>query len=582
MHPSSPTMDSAAGDTQVQPPPLPSAASLEALLDSINHHLSLLLLSSLTARSFFGRWQLIRTKLTSLLSSLSSSPHWSPHPLLLSTLLPSIHSTLSFLHSLSLQCSLSPFPGSKLHMQSDLDMASSSLSDQLQHLDLLLHSGVLHQATAIVLSHPAPSSSKDDVVLFIRDLFTRLQIGGNEFKMKALDSLLQLLSGDEKSAVLVSRVGNVAYLIHLLDLNNFSPIREQAATALSILVSLNNESRKIVFEAGGLGPLLKVLETGSNPLKEKAAVAVEAITADPENAWAISAYGGVHVLMEACRSGSPAAQCHALGAIRNVAVAEDVRTVLAEEGAVPLLVQMLCSSVAAAAREKAVSCIAILASSHEKFQYSIIQERGLQRLMDLLEDPPSADALESTLRTVSSLSKVDSVNRILSSSTAFIVHLGELIKHGRLILQQLASSLISELSISDGNKRAIANCMSSLVRLMESPKPVGLQESASSALVSLLTVRSNRKDFMRDEKSVTRLVQMLDPRNETVLKKLPVAVVAAVAASGGDGCRRRLVAAGACQHLQKLSEMEIAGARKASQRLAGSRLKTIFSRTWKE
>ncbi|PKI54351.1 hypothetical protein CRG98_025237 [Punica granatum] len=467
-------------------------------------------------------------------------------------------------------------------MQSDLDMASSSLSDHLHHLDLLIHSGVLHQSTAIVLSHPAPSSSKDDIILFIRDLFTRLQIGGAEFKTKALESLLQLLTDDEKSASLVSREGNVAYLIHLLDLHNQSLIREQAVAALSILVSLNDESRKTVFEEGGLGPLLKVLETGSNPLKEKAAIAVEALTTDPENAWAISAYNGVQVLLEACRSGSPATQPHAIGAIRNVAVVEDVRAVLAEEGAVPLLVQLLSSSAAAATREEAAGCIAILAASGDEFRDSIINERGLQRLMSLIHDSPSSDALESALRAISSLSRVDSVNRILSSSTVFIVQLGELIKHGSLILQQVASSLLADISITDGNKRAIAGCMSSLVRLMESPKPVGLQDSASRALVSLLSVRSNRKEFVRDEKSLTRLVQMLDSRNEAVPKKLPVAVVAAVAASGGDGCRRRLVAAGACQHMQKLAEMEVGGARKAAQRLAGSKLKTIFSRTWRE
>jgi hypothetical protein len=33
------------------------------------------------------------------------------------------------------------------------------------------------------------------------------------------------------------------------------------------------------------------------PLKEKASAAVEAITADPENAWAISAYRGVLILI---------------------------------------------------------------------------------------------------------------------------------------------------------------------------------------------------------------------------------------------------------------------------------------------
>lgn len=124
--------------------------------------------------------------------------------------------------------------------------------------------------------------------------------------------------------------------------------------------------------------------------------------------------------------------------------------------------------------------------------------------------------------------------------------------------------------------------MGSLVKLMESPKPVGLQESASQALVSLLTVRSNRKELVRDEKSVMRLIQMLDPRNEAVSHKFPVMVISAVLAGGSQGCRKRLAAAGAQPHLQKLAEMEVAGAKKAVQRLSGNRLKTIFSLTWRE
>nr|POE57070.1 hypothetical protein CFP56_02096 [Quercus suber] len=117
--------------------------------------------------------------------------------------------------------------------------------------------------------------------------------------------------------------------------------------------------------------------------------------------------------------------------------------------------------------------------------------------------------------------------------------------------------MLAALSISDGNKWAIGGCMGSLVKLMESPKPVGLQESAAEALVSLLTVRSNRKELARDEKSVMRLMQMLDPKNELVCKKFPVMVVAAVLGGGSQGCRKRLVAAGAQNHLQRLAEMEI-------------------------
>ncbi|KAB2057366.1 hypothetical protein ERO13_A11G152900v2 [Gossypium hirsutum] len=569
-----------------QPRPLseqPETQPPQTLLDLITGVLSLLLLSSLTVRSFVGRWQVLRSKLCSLQSSLSSiseSPHWNDNSLL-HNLFPSLLSTLQRLKALSDQCILSSFTGGKLLMQSDLDIASSSLSNHLHDLDLLLRSGVLHQSNAIVLSHPGPGSDKDDLGFFIRDLFTRLQIGGIEFKKKALESLLQLLNDNEKSTPLVAKEGNVGYLISLLEANSQPLIREQAVLAVSVLASSSEDLRKIVFEEGGLGPLLRILETGSIALKEKAAIAVEAITADPENTWAISAYGGVSVLIEACRSGSQPTQTHAVGALRNVASVEDIRMALGEEGAVPVLFQLLISGTSAA-QEKAANCISILASSGEYFRALIIQEKGLPRLMHLLQDLSSSDTVEHLLRTISSLSVLDSVSRILSSSTAFIIQLGEFIKHGNLILQQISACLLSKLSISDGNKRAISSCISSLVKLMESPKPVGLQEAAAQALVSLLTVRSNRKELVRDEKSVMRLVQMLDPKNEAVSKKFPLMVVTAVLGGGSGGCRKRLTAAGANKHLQSLAEIEVAGAKKALQRLAGNRLKSIFSRTWRE
>ncbi|KAM0955844.1 hypothetical protein ACFX2A_024688 [Malus domestica] len=564
-----------------------AANPLQTLLDLINSTLSLLLHSSLTVRSFVGRWTALHSKLASLHSSvadISDSPHWAQNPLL-HTLLPQLLSTLQRLTALADQCTDAEFAGGKLLMQSDLDMASSSLSNQLRDLDLLLRSGVLHQSNAIVLSHPAPGSDKEDLSFFIRDLFTRLQIGGVEFKKKALESLLQLLNGDNKSSGLVVREGNVAYLIHLLDFHHQPSVREQAIFAVCLLATADDDSsRKAVFEEGGLGPLLRILESGSTHLKEKAAMAVEALTADPENAWAVSAYGGVSVLIEACRSGSPATQTHAAGAIRNVANVEEIKTALGEEGAVPVLIQLLLSGTITA-QEKSANCIAILASSDEYFRALIIQERGLQRLMHLIQDLPNSDTLEHVLRAITWLSASDSCSKILSSSTIFLIQLGEFIKQGNTTLQKISASLLAHLlvNVSDGNKRALGSCMGSLVKLMESPKPVGLQESAAQSLVSLLTVRSNRKELVRDEKSVMRLVQMLNAKShEMVASKFPVGVVAAVLSGGSDGCRKRLVAAGAHPHLQRLAEMEVAGAKKALQRLAGSRLKTIFSRTWRE
>lgn len=466
-------------------------------------------------------------------------------------------------------------------MQSDLDMASAWISKQNHDLDLLLRSGVLRQSTAIVLSHPSRDASKQVVGLFVRDIFTRLQIGGVEFRKKALESLIQLLRDDEKAAIVVAKEGDVGCLVGLLDGSVNSGIREQAVVVVSILASGGEQSRKCVFEEGALGPLLRIIETGSMLMKETAALAVECITSDSDNAWAVSAYSGVPILMELCKSGSVIAQSYAVGAIRNVSTVEDIRFALAEEGAVPVLVQLLVSG-SGSTREKAASCIAILASSGECFRELVLGEKGLQRLLHCLGETSSSVTLEHVLRAIYSLSASESAFRVLSSSSSFIVQIAELLKHGNVMLQHISASLLAKLSIGGGNKRAISGCMGSLVKLMESAKPDGLQEVACNALVSLLTVKPNRKDLVKDEKSVIRLVQMLDPGSDLVSKKFPVAVVSAIMAGGSQGCRKRLLAAGAHGHLQRLAEMEVSGAKKAMQKLSVNRIKNIFTMTWRE
>ncbi|KAK4792169.1 hypothetical protein SAY86_022604 [Trapa natans] len=578
--------------------PIPSSASAvtkapvssadgdhpQAILDLINHLLSFFLQSSLNIRSFVSRWQLLRSKfepLRSILDSLSSSSHWTDN-LLIQTLLPDLLSTLQRLKPLSEQCVDSSFSGGKLRMQSDLDVLSSTLSNHIRDLNLLLRSGVLQrQPVAVVSSQLRRGSHREDVHLFIRDIFTRLQIGGIEFKKKALESLLQLLSDDTKSVGLVVKEGNIASLIQLLELHDIPEIRDQAVAAVSILASTNDETRKCVFEGGGLGPMLRILDNASIPLKERAAIAVESITADVENAWAVSVYSGVSVLIEACRTGSPATQSHSAGAIRNLACVVNMRASLAEEGAVPVLVHLLGSS-SVAAQEKAAAGLSILAESGGYFRALILQERGLQKLMWLVNNQSSSDVLESVLRAITSLSAADSVVGILSSSTAFIVQIGELIKQGSSNLQHLSATLLANLFVSDENKRAISSCMYSLMKLMECPKPEGLQDSAAQALIALLSVRPNKKELISDEKNLMRLIQMLDARNDSVPKKLPVDVVTAVLASDSHFCKQRLLAAGAHRHLQQLAEMEVPGASKAAQKLTMSRIKTIFSRFGKE
>ncbi|KAL2483284.1 ARM repeat superfamily protein [Forsythia ovata] len=540
-------------DHMRQPPPEPPCPTER--LDQITQLLSHLLQSTLSITSFTSRWQGLRSKLATLksvLSEISDSLHWSDNPLL-GALLPDLLSTLCRIKTLCCQCSDPSFAPGKLLMQSDLDMASGWLSKQSHDLELLLRSGVLHQ----------------------------LQIGSLEFKRKALDSLIQILTEDEKSASVVAKEGNSSCLIHLLDPIYPDSVKELAVVAVSILASGSDFSRKCVFEEGALGPLLKIIECSSMTLKEKAAMAVEFITEDPDNAWAISAYGGVPILIELCKSGSVTAQSYSVGAIRNISTVEDIRIALVEEGAIPVLVQLLVCGIPPA-QEKAANCVAILASSGKFFHSLLLQEKGLQRLLHLLHESSNPDTIEHALHAIYLLSDSDSSYVTLSGSTTFIIHLAELVKYGSIMLQKISASLLANLSISDGNKRAIGGCMGSLVKLMESMKPDGLQEVGANALVSLLSVRSNRKEFVRDDKSLMKLVHMLDPANDVISKRFPVAVVVALTAGSSHGCRKRLMTAGAYVHLQRLADMDVAGAKKALQRLSGNRLTNIFNRSWRE
>ncbi|GAA0154746.1 hypothetical protein LIER_12640 [Lithospermum erythrorhizon] len=548
--------------------------------DRIVEQVRRLIATSVAVSSFSSRWQSLRGKLGVLESMLLEIPE-SPNPLL-TNLLKNIEPTLERVWSLWCGCSDPSHPPGKLLMQSDLDMASGWLSKHNHDLDLLLRSGVLRHSNAIVLSQPSPHASKEVQALFVRDIFTRLQIGTPDFRKKALDSLLRLLTDNPKAALLVSTSqADIGCLLALLDSNVSSSTLEQAVSVVSILASACDQSKKCLFEQGALGPLLKIIETASMPIKEKAAMSVECITSDSDHAWAISAYTGLPILLQLCKSGSALAQSYSVGVIKNVSTVEDIRFALAEEGVVPVLLQLLVSG-NASAQEKAANCISILSSSGECFRQLLLGEDGLQSLLHCLGESSSSVTLEHVLMAIYSLSASDSVSRVLSSSSTFILQIAELLKQGNVMLQHISASLLSKLSIGEVNKRAVCGCMGSLVKLMELAKPDSLQEVAANALVSLLTVRSNRKNLVKDEKSMMRLVHMLDPGSELVSKKFPVAVMAAIMAGGSQSCRKRLLAAGVNAHLQRLSEMEVSGAKKAMQKLSVNRIKNIFTMPWRE
>ncbi|EPS69118.1 hypothetical protein M569_05649, partial [Genlisea aurea] len=207
-----------------EPPRLPAAPEV---LEQINRLLERLLRLTSSVACFVFRWQVIRSKLVSLQSLISDAaefPHWKENQLI-PPLLALILSDLRRTEILWRDCHEDSVSRGKLLMQSDLDIAAGLLSKQINDLGMVLRSGVLDK--------PNRSSSKEELVFFVKDLFIRLQIGigGPEFKRKAFDSLVNLLFNDEKSAAIVAEQGNVGYLVSQLDLSVDSSIRELAVVS---------------------------------------------------------------------------------------------------------------------------------------------------------------------------------------------------------------------------------------------------------------------------------------------------------------------------------------------------------------
>ncbi|KAH9313705.1 hypothetical protein KI387_022332 [Taxus chinensis] len=551
----------------------------EQCLAVIEQLLPLLLITCSQIKVFIGRWQIIRTRLDALkvcITDVSESPHWTENELL-TDLLPGVHATLLQTRELTRRCTDGSYNG-KLLMQSDLDVVATKIKLHVHDLDLLIKTGVLKQSNAIVLAQPGPGAGREEVCLFARDLFARVQIGHTDFKRKALESLVLLLTEDPKNALLVAQEGDMACLVHVLECSS-NALKDLAVVAVAVLAQTDGCRHGLVVE-GALGPLVRMLETGGSACKEKAAVAIEGFTRDGENAWALAAYGGVPALIEVCRTGATGARAPAAGALRNVAGVEEIRKAMAEEGAIAVLLN-LASSDSIHAQENAIECLYALASNDEKMRQMIAGEGGIQSLLGLLSEPATPKSQELIIRAINSLSASIIAAKTLISSSGFLKQLASVLKNGHSTVQQLAASAICNLSFNKETKKALgeAGCIPPLVKMLES-KPSSSQEMAAQALSSLLVVETNRREFVKDDKSVSRLVQLLDPRNQTVAKKFPLSALLALSTS--KSCRKKIAMAGACQHLQKLAEMEVVGAKKILQRIAGSRLRNIFSRRWRD
>lgn len=519
---------------------------------------------------FAGRWSIIRKKLEQLpaqLTNLTESAGFTSNALS-KELLQRIVGSLIETKDLAQKCIEETF-GGKLQMQSSLDSLAMKLGLNLRDCELLIRSGVLRDATA---TRTASRTSREAVKWNVKEVLARLQIGSLDSKQKALESLLELMQEDDKNVLVVAgQDGCILTVMNLLD-SGVPAVREKAAAAVSRLAQVDSCEHLLVTE-GVLAPLVRLLESGSPLAKEKAASALKCLTSTQENGRSVAAHGGVPALLEICQSGTPGAQAAAAGAIKNLACFSEVRQIVVEEGAIPVLIGLVTSGTPVA-QGHACDGLQNLSSTDEQLRHAIASQGAINALLMYFDTSSSPKAKEVAMGALRNLAASGAIVEQLLT-LGLLPRLVIALRSGISTVQQVAASAACHLARSMELRRTLgeAGCIPPLVRMLEG-KTCATQEWAAQAIYNLILADSNRRAFCKEDRSISRMVQLLDPSNVSVAKKFPISALLCL--SGSKKCRKQMIAAGARTYLGKLADVEVIGARKLLERLDGGKLWSLF------
>ncbi|KAE8689733.1 F-box protein [Hibiscus syriacus] len=521
--------------------------------------ISSLISLSHSIKVFNVKWQLIRKKLEELSSGLmavESCNDSSENTAAFSDLVPSILVTVNECCDLARRCVDLSYSG-KLLMQSDLDVMAAKVGLHVKNISGIWTAGVLTHGSAIVVSRPGLGACKDDMRFYVRDLLTRMKIGDTEMKRQALVSLYQVMDEDERYVKLVAlEVGDIVkVLVDFLDSPEME-IQEEASKIVSLMSGFDLYKRVLV-ECGIVGPLNRVLETGSRLSREGAVKCLQTLTVNSDNAWSVSAHGGVTALLKICSSSEFGGELIGLacGVLRNLVGVEEIKS------RVPSTYIF---------RDELV---------HE----TVVKAGGIRALVRI-SDPKSATSSktrEVALRTIENLcfSSQNHINMLMNYM--FTDHLLFFLRNGEVSLQELALKLTFRLcGTSDDAKKTIgdAGFMPELARLLNA-KSYDMREMAIETLSSLVSVPRNRKRFVQDDRNIQYLLQLLD-EDEGISGNKQLLLSILMSLTSCNSGRRKIASSGYLKNIEKLAEEQVSDAKRLVRKLSSNRFHSFLSRFW--
>ncbi|XP_071720812.1 uncharacterized protein [Rutidosis leptorrhynchoides] len=545
--------------------------------------ISSLITLSHSIKVFLSRWNLIRTKLNEILPILVGFPpefQDSGDNSTLSGVIEGIEETVLFTTKLAQKCIDQSYNG-KLLMQSDLDIISVKLYKHIQCLYEYKSSCYSIGDTAIVVSKPGPNSSKDDVRFYVKDLISRFKIGNNEMKKQALICFNE----DEMFLKIAMEIeGFVHVLIELLSINNKDlGIQEEVLKSIDVICKFD-EFIRVLVSIGVIGSLIRVLEGGSYLSKCLSTRCLMKCTAESENAWSVSAHGGVTSLLRISASENDSSGelvGLACGVLKNLVGVYEIKRFIVEEGALTIFVNLV-KSRNEVSQISAIEFLQTIAFGDQLVADSIVNEGGIRVLVHVL-DPKlsfSSKTRETSIRAIMSLcSDSTGLDRLLSYG--FMNHILYFLHKGDISVQESSLKAAFWLSgVSDDFKKAMgeAGFMQEVVKLVTA-KSFEVREMAFRTLSNLVSIPKNRKRFVENDQNVSLLMQSIDQEEGNLShKKLLLPIIMSL--SGCNSGRKKILNSGYLKNIEKLADEEVSDARKIVKNLSSNKFVRLVKGIW--
>ncbi|KAE8732499.1 hypothetical protein F3Y22_tig00001928pilonHSYRG00015 [Hibiscus syriacus] len=540
--------------------------------------ISSLISLSHSIKVFNVKWQVIRKKLEELsyglmaIETSGSSCDFS-----------SILVTVNECYDLARRCVELSYNG-KLLMQSDLDVIVAKFDSHVKNISGIYAAGILSSGFAIVVSKPGLGACKEDMRFYVRDLLTRIKIGDTEMKRQALGSLYQAMADDERYVKIV--VENSEFLYVLMESLDSSEMEiQEQASKIVFLISGFDLCKGFLVRAGIIGNLIRVLENGSDLGKEDAAKCLQKLTVNADNAWSVSAHGGVTALLKICSNGDSGGELirPACGVLRNLIGIEEIKRFMVEGGAISTFIE-LARSKDDIVQINSIEFLQNIASGDESVRETVVGEGGIGVLVHHL-DPKSATCSktrEVSLRAIENLcfSSRNSIDVLMDHG--FIDRLLLFLCNGEVSVQESALKVTSRLcGASEEAKKSMgdAGFMPELMKLLDA-KSHEVRRVATEALSSLVSVSKNRKRFVQDDQNIGFLLQLLDQEEGISGSNRKLLLSILMSLTNCKSGRRKIASSGYLKNIEKLAEAEVCDAKRLVRKLSANRFRGMLSGFW--